>query len=134
MDARCEIRTAKPMHDRAPHQLAALWALEEESSYLDHAVYHYDGPDALVHLRDVLSIPGIRAIQWVPGSGNPPPIEWMDLLKQMQKAGKGLYLGGSPDEIKVCHRNLRPEHVMYDTWVSSPKEAEDLLAWLRANT
>ena len=111
-----------------------LPALEEESSYLDHSVYHYDGPDALVHLKDVLSIPGIRAIQWVPGSGNPPVIEWMDLLKEMQKAGKGLYLGGSPDEIKVYHQNLRPEHVMYDVWVSSPKEAEALLAWLRQHT
>ena len=111
-----------------------LPALEEESSYLDHAVYHYDGPDALVHLKDVLSIPGIRAIQWVPGSGNPPPIEWMDLLKEMQNAGKGLYLGGSPDEIKRFHKALRPEGVLYDTWCSTPQEAEDLLAWLKANT
>ncbi len=46
-----------------------LPALEEESSYLDHSVYHYDGPDALVHLDDVLSIPGIRAIQSGPRHG-----------------------------------------------------------------
>jgi len=111
-----------------------LPALEEESAYLEHAVYHYDGPDALVHLKDVLSIPGIDAIQWVPGSGNPPVIEWMDLLREIQKAGKGLYLAGSPDEVKVFHRALRPEKVLYDTWASSAQEAEDLLAWLRANT
>lgn len=111
-----------------------LPALEEESSYLDHSVYHYDGPDALVHLKDVLSIEGIRAIQWVPGSGNPPVIEWMDLLKTMQKAGKGLYLGGSPDEIKIYHRELRPEHVLYDVTVGTEQEADDLLSWLRKNT
>lgn len=111
-----------------------LPALEEESSYLDHCVYHYDGPDALVHLKDVLSIKGIHAIQWVPGAGNPAPIEWMDLLLEIQRAGKGLYLAGSPDEVKVFHRALRPEGVLYDTWVSSAREAEDLLGWLRANT
>ena len=111
-----------------------LPALEEESSYLDHCVYHYDGPDALVHLKDVLSIPGIDAIQWVPGAGNPPVIEWMDLLLEIQKAGKGLYIGASPDEVKVCHRTLKPEGVLYDVCVSSEQEARDLLAWLRANT
>ena len=111
-----------------------LPALEEEAAYLDHAVYHYDGPDALVHLEDVLSIPGIDAIQWVPGAGNPPQIEWMDLLREIQKAGKGLYLGASPDEVKVFHRELRPEGVLYDVFVSSEKEAEELLAWLKANT
>jgi hypothetical protein len=111
-----------------------LPALEEESSYLDHSVYHYDGPDALVHLHDVLSIPGIRAIQWVPGSGNPPVIEWMDLLKEMQKAGKALFLGASPDEVKIYHRELRPEGVFYYVGVSSEKEADDLLAWLKHHT
>jgi hypothetical protein len=111
-----------------------LPALEEESSYLDNAVYHYDGPDALVHLQDVLSIPGIHSIQWVPGSGNPPQIEWMDLLKEIRKAGKGLVLGGPPDEVKQIHRELGPEGIFYITWVPSEKEAEDLLAWLRKNT
>ena len=111
-----------------------LPALEEESSYLDRCVYHYDGPGALVHLKDVLSIPGIDAIQWVPGEGNPPPIEWMDLLLEIQKAGKGLYLSASPDEVKIYHHTLRPEGVLYDVWASSLKEAEDLLAWLKAHT
>lgn len=111
-----------------------LPALEEESSYLDHCVYHYDGPDALVHLKDVLSIPGIHAIQWVPGAGNPPVIEWMDLLLEIQKAGKGLYIAASPDEVKVYHSTLKPEGVIYDVWASSEEEARDLLAWLRKNT
>jgi 5-methyltetrahydrofolate--homocysteine methyltransferase len=111
-----------------------LPALDEESSYLDHSVYHYDGPDALVHLHDVLSIPGIHAIQWVPGAGNPPPIQWMDLLLEIQKAGKGLYLAASPEEVKQFHQTLRPEGVLYDVFVSSEAEARELLDWLKANT
>ena len=111
-----------------------LPALDEESAYLKHSVYHYDGPDALVHLKDALSIPGIDAIQWIPGDGNPPQIEWMDLLLEIQKAGKGLYIGASPEEVKIFHRTLRPERVMYDVWAASPQEAEDLITWLKKNT
>lgn len=111
-----------------------LPALEEESSYLDHSLYHYDGPDALIHLQDVLSIKGINAIQWVPGAGNPPLVEWMDLLKEIQKAGKGLHIYCSPAEVKVFHKELRPEGVMYDVWAASVQEGEELLSWLKANT
>lgn len=109
-------------------------ALEEESSFLDHCCYHYDGPDALRHLDDILSIKGIDAIQWVPGAGAPPVIEWMDLLKKMQAAGKSLYIGASVEEVKVFHKELRPELVFYDVWASSESEANGLLDWLRANT
>ncbi|MCL6519828.1 MAG: hypothetical protein K6T99_08345 [Armatimonadetes bacterium] len=111
-----------------------LPALIEESEYVVNAVYHYDGPGALIHLEDILSIPKIKVIQWTPGAGNPPLIEWMDLLLECQKAGKGLYLAASPDEVKVFHRNLRPEGIMYDVWVSSKEEGEALIDWLKANT
>ena len=109
-------------------------ALEEESSYLDHCCYHLDGPDALVHLDDILSIKGIDAIQWIPGEGNPPQVEWLDLLKKIQNAGKGLHILASPEEVKVFHKALRPEGVIYDIQASSKQEAEDLLKWLKKNT
>ena len=109
-------------------------ALEEEAAALDHCVYHYDGIPALVHLDDILAIRGIDAIQWVPGAGQPGLTEWMDLLHRIQNAGKGLVLAGSPDEIKFFHKELRPEKVFYDTWVSSPSEADALLKWLKDNT
>lgn len=109
-------------------------ALEEESSFLDHCIYHYDGPDALVHLKDVLSIPRLHTIQWVSGAGNPPTIEWMDLLQEIQNAGKSLHIGASPEEVRVYHKHLRPERVMYDVWCASEQDAHDLLSWLKANT
>lgn len=109
-------------------------ALEEETRFLDQCCYHLDGPDALVHLDDLLAIDGIDAIQWVPGAGNAPHIEWTDLLKRIQSAGKALYVGGGIDEVKIYHRELRPEKVFYDTWAPSQREADDLLNWLRANT
>jgi len=47
----------------------AIPALEEEAAYLDHCVYHLDGPAMLPHLEDILGISDIDVIQW----GELPP-------------------------------------------------------------
>jgi hypothetical protein len=110
-------------------------ALSEEASFLDHSVYHYDGPAALVHLDDILAIPEIDVIQWVPGAGSPPLVEWMDLLKKIQEAKKGLQIYDcSPEEVKAFHKELRPEGVLYCVSASSRQEADDLILWLKKNT
>jgi len=108
-------------------------ALEEEAQFLDHCFYHLDGPDALVHLDDILSIEAIDGIQWVPGDGQPRQVEWADLLKRIQKAGKSLHISGTIDEVKRLHKQLRPELAFYDTWAPSQSEADALVDWLRTN-
>jgi hypothetical protein len=109
-------------------------ALSEEASYLDHSVYHYDGPDALVHLNDILAIPRIDVIQWVPGERNPRLIKWIDLLKKIQKAKKGLQIYCSVEEVKKFHKELRPEGILYCVEASSRQEADNLNSWLKKNT
>jgi len=109
--------------------------IEEEASYLDHSVYHYDGKEALGHLEDILAIPKIDVIQWVPGAGQPRTFEWMELLKKIQKAGKGLWIyDWTIDEIKQYNKELRPEGLIYQVEASSQQEAEDLIIWLKNNT
>ncbi len=112
-----------------------LPALEEEAAYLGHCCFHLDGPEALVHLDDILSIPAIQAIQWVPGAGNAPLIEWIDLLKRIQEAGKSVYVGCTAEELPIFHKELAPDRVFYDVHgVASKKEADDLVWWLVENT
>ncbi len=111
-----------------------LPALEEEWAYLDHTIYHYDGPGALVHLDAILANPDLDAIQWVPGAGQKPLIEWMDLLKTIQAAGKALQIYDAPEAIKVYHRELKPELCCYCTSCSSQREADELLKWLEDHT
>ena len=112
----------------------AIPALAEEASFLDHSVYHLDGPGALVHLNDILAIPDIDVIQWVPGAGNGRMIDWIDLLKTIQAAGKGLQIGCTPEELKRFHRELRPEGVLYCCGTASVQESDELLDWLQSNT
>lgn len=109
-------------------------ALEEETQYLDACVYHYDGPECLVHLDDILSLERLYVIQWTRGARNKRDIEWMDLFKRIQAAGKGLYLGTNPEELKVYMKELRPEGVYYHIGVRSPEEGERVLEWMVENT
>jgi hypothetical protein len=98
-------------------------------------VYHYDGPGALSHLDEILGIKKIDVIQWVPGAGQPRTIEWMDLLKKIQKSGKGLWLyDWTVQEIKDHFKELDPRGVMYSVWTKSQKEGEELLEYLKRNT
>lgn len=109
-------------------------AIEEEASYLDNSVYHYDGPGALPHLDNILAVRDLDVIQWMPGAGQPEHIGWIDLLKKIQKAGKGLEIHCSMEETKILHKELRPEGVLYCVEASSKKEANDLISWLKKNT
>ena len=118
-------------------EMARRWvipALEEEASFLDHCVYHYDGPDALVHLDDILGIEDLHVISWVPGAGNPAHRDWIELFQRIQQAGKGLDIHCSIGEIPFFHERLRPERVMYSCWASSQKEADEAIKWLVDHT
>jgi len=56
--------------------------------FLEYPFYHLDGVGQLNHLDQILSIPNLRGIQWIPGAGQPEPEEWLDVLKKIRAAGK----------------------------------------------
>ncbi len=64
---------------------------------LDHGFYHLDGKGQIVHLDMLLSLERLRGIQWVPGDGQPPPEDWLPLLKRIVGAGKRCQLSVSPE-------------------------------------
>jgi len=110
-------------------------ALEEEASYLDHCIYHLDGPGTFPHLDNILAISKIDAIQWVPGDGQPPHIRWMDLFKKILSRNKSVIIyPNSIEEIKIFHKELGPKGVVYQIGLPSEKEAEELITWLRIHT
>lgn len=120
-----------PEHFR---KFALPW-LEYEASCLDHAVYHMDGPGQLRHLDDLLALPRIHTIQWIPGAGQPTAPAWLDMLRRIQAAGKSVQVLVTGEELKAIYRQLAPEKTYY--WVldcASQSEAESLLAWMKAHT
>ena len=111
-----------------------LPALEEEAAIVKHALYHWDGPGAVVHMPDLLASAGLHTLAYVHGDGHGRLSDYVDLFKAVQKGGKAVSFGGSPDEIKAMHRQLAPNKVMYSTWASSEAEAEQILEWFVKNT
>lgn len=116
-----------------------LPAIEEEAAYLDHCVFHLDGPGALVHLDDLLAIKDLDVIQWQAGAGQPPMHTWLDVLKKCQAAGKGLHIYGpgnglNLERLKVLHRELKPAGVLYCLDVKTEAEAREAIRWLEKNT
>ncbi len=101
--------------------------LLEEIKFLDSSIYHLDGVAALTHLDALCAIPNLKGIQWVPGSGQKPMREWLDVLKKIQKSGKIIDITVESQDVKIICENLDPEGVMMHCTVSSQDEGKALL-------
>ncbi len=116
-----------------------LPALDEEAALVKHAYFHWDGPDALKHMPNLLASPYFHTIGYVPGkiavegSGDRHP-QYIEMYKALQAAGKSVHVWGTPGELMYMHRHLRPEKTLYTTSVASQAEAETLLAWFAEHT
>jgi len=73
---------------------------------MEHAFYHLDGKGQIPHLGRLLSMKNLKGIQWIPGAGQPPPSEWMPLLKQIKDAEKLCQLFVSAEESISITREL----------------------------
>jgi hypothetical protein len=111
-----------------------LPALEEEAALVKHALYHWDGPGALVHTDALVASRGLHTLSYTTGAGHGSHIDYLDLLLRVQAGGKAVSVGGTPDELKIMHRVLDPTKVQYWTSTSTVAEAEALLEWFVKHT
>jgi hypothetical protein len=111
-----------------------LPALEEEAEIVHDVYYHWDGPDALKHLPDLVASKGLYTLAYVVGDGHGRHTDYLHITKKCQEGGKAVSVYGTPEELKIMHRELRPEKTLYHTWVESPAEADALLEWFVKNT
>lgn len=101
--------------------------LRAQCDWLDCALYHLDGPDAIRHVPSLCSLENLHAIQWVHGAGAGPMTRWIELLQDIQARGKGLHLAVTPEEIKPLLEVLSPGGVCFHTACRSRAEGEALL-------
>lgn len=80
-----------------------------ECDYMDHNIYHLDGPQALRYLDLLLEIPSLQAIQWVYGAGNGNWADWLDVFKCIQAAGRGFQIMLWKTELDDLFTELHPE-------------------------
>lgn len=105
-----------------------LAVIEQQTQFLDHTVYHVDGVAAFAHVPALCELPRLQALQILPGAGKPSPLHYLDTLRYVQRAGKGLYLTLRPEEVETALRELSPRGLFLATHCATEAEARDLLA------
>ncbi len=86
--------------------------IAEQTEMVSRTIFHLDGPGSVRHLDSLLDLPHLNAIQWVPGAGTKPAVEWIELLKRIQDAGKLVYAYCEMDHVEKLIRELKPEGLM----------------------
>jgi 5-methyltetrahydrofolate--homocysteine methyltransferase len=104
-----------------------LPAIERQTRFLDHTVYHCDGVEAFRHVEALCEIPRLHAIQILPGAGKPSPLHYMPVLKKVQAAGKGLHIWLPPEEVKPALEQLSARGLYIVTRCRTETEARALL-------
>jgi len=102
-------------------------ALEEQMRFLDYCVYHVDGIGSYAHVPALCELPRLRALQIIPGAGKPTAIHWMDMLREIQDAGKGLELYLPPEEVQTAIQHLRTKDLFIRTSCATEEDARALL-------
>jgi 5-methyltetrahydrofolate--homocysteine methyltransferase len=95
---------------------------------LANPVYHLDGPGELPHLDYILSIPELKAIQWVPTNGAADMHNWPELYRKIHEAGKLIQIAGTPRTLDAVVEQIGTgEGIVFTGWTDDKKEALDCL-------
>jgi len=101
--------------------------IAEEVEWLDHSIFHLDGPDAVRHLDTLCSLKKLQAIQFVVGAGGGSVASWMHVFKRIQAAGKAMHISIDAAELDEFMQSLHPEGVMLAMSAPSIEEAESII-------
>jgi hypothetical protein len=108
-------------------------ALEEQCAWLEYALYHLDGTQAIPQLENLLSIQSLRAIEWTPQAGLPgggSPV-WYDLYRRIKAGGKAVQaIGVAPEEVEPLIDAVGPDGMFIMTQTQTETQARALLARL----
>ena len=102
--------------------------IRKQTDFLDHSVFHVDGIGAFNHVGVLCELANLQAFQILPGAGKPSPLHYMDVLKQVQAAGKNLHISIPASEVETALSELSAQGLFIATSCKTEQEARDLLA------
>jgi len=104
------------------------------TDFYDNSIYHLDGQEQIRHLDMLLSVKKLDVIQWTPVVGQPPTTDFIEVLKKIQKADKGLVLMPAAAEVPFLLKNLSHKSLMIIVSdVKDVDEANDLIKLAEEN-
>lgn len=115
------------------HRFALPSLLHESELVGERTIYHWDGPAAIKHREELVSIPNLHTFRYVPTPGTYHS-QFIELYQYCQSKGKSICFTGSPEEIQMAHKELNPAMTCYHALVESREEFEQLEQWLRKHT
>lgn len=100
---------------------------------LERSVWHLDGVGELKHLDKLLSIDRLNGVQWVPGAGQPPCEEWMDVYHKIADAGKVMQIcySGFPALDQIARGLGSTRGLQHPSLAFAPEQKDEALSWLK---
>jgi len=109
--------------------------LERSCQWLDRAIYHLDGIEQTRHIDLLVSIPRLSMIQWTQVAGQPDLTHNFEHLLKIQKAGKGLVLPISKQQLNAIVNNLSLKGViLLVSDASNQQEANEIVDFVAKNS
>ena len=133
-------RTAKVQCDASAMFSPAMFrrfvapALSAQCDWLDFALYHLDGTQALVHLDSLLAIESLDAIEWTPQAGieSGGHKRWHDLYRRILAAGQSVQIVNvEPDELAPLLDAVGTKGVYVLVQFRNERDAEQVLERVR---
>jgi hypothetical protein len=110
--------------------------IAQQTEMVQRTIYHLDGPGAVRHLDSLLDLPHLDGVQWEPGAGAKPAVEWIPLLKRIQDAGKLVYIYCEGSHVETLLEELKPEGLMLvvedcKSMVEAQKLLDNVTTWCK---
>jgi 5-methyltetrahydrofolate--homocysteine methyltransferase len=106
----------------------ALPDLRDFWGRMENNVYHLDGVGELRHLDMILEDENLRAVQWVPGDGQPSARRWPEVYQKIAAAGKGIFLVcGDYGDFTALSEVVDANLIHQSLWLQNPAAAKDIL-------
>ncbi len=96
----------------AMYQEFCLPYLKRCAEAIEYPLYHLDGPSAICHLDSLLTIPNLRAVQWVPGAGEEEITQWYGLIRRILASGKSAQVFCTPEELAPLIDAVGPDRLL----------------------
>ncbi len=122
------------MISKEDYDTYAMPELRAKCNWMHRSLYHFDGAEQIRHLDSLLSIENLHAIQWTCVAGQPPPTEFIPVLRRIQAAGKCLIIYTKAEYFVPLLEQLSSKGLNLITTVRSEDEAKSLEKLVEQNT
>ena len=118
----------------AMYEEFALPELEDQITWPDYPVYHFDGIEQIKHLDYILSLKKLKAIQWTYVAGQPSAGNFILVLQRIQEAGKSLIIMAPKSDIPKLLDNLSADKLYIHCEAKDVEEGQEIMKYIETHS